>query len=213
MDLSEPYHKLKMNLEIISSPEDMHQIKTQINQLLREKVDGIELCYKKYRVPNNSFPLRIAVIDLECEPPKVCGVLLSNRIYQIYVLDEKHIPQLYQVMVKLLAIVSRFYLFCFSNHEIRFIHKILPHKLKKRDPHILSKLSITNVQKFTGEALISALYSIGEAPHEDPLLRNNNQINIHYQEGRYDLILAHNASCLLSTLKVVKLRYLKLNLI
>lgn len=100
-----------------------------------------------------------------------------------------------------------------QDDEIRFIQKIMPFKLKDTNTQVLSKLSITNIQKFNGEAFISALYSIGEKPHEDPLLRNNKQINLHYKEGHYDLILAHNKSCLLSTLKLAKMRYLKLNLI
>ena len=110
-------------------------------------------------------------------------------------------------------ILQELYLFCFSNHEIRFIQKILPHKINNLETTFLSRLTLTNIQKFNGEALISALYSIGENPHKDPLLRNNSQINIHFKEGHYDLILAHNKSCLHSTLKLVKLRYLKLNLI
>ena len=62
------------------------------------------------------------------------------------------------------------------------------------------------------EGLIPALFSIGEKPFDDPLLRDNKKVDFHFKEGHFDLILEHNKSCLLSTLKLLKMRYLKLNL-
>lgn len=64
-----------------------------------------------------------------------------------------------------------------------------------------------------GEGLIPALYSINQKSYDDPLLRDNKSVDLHYKEGHFELILEHNVSCLLSTLKIVKFRYLKLNLI
>jgi len=76
----------------------------------------------------------------------------------------------------------------------------------------LESLKIVNILLRTDEELVPALYSIGEKPYNDPLLRENKKLDIHFKEGHYNLILEHNKSCLLSTLILMKMRYLKLNL-
>jgi hypothetical protein len=74
-------------------------------------------------------------------------------------------------------------------------------------------LKIVNIQLRDFEGMIPALYSIGEEAVDDPLLRDNKKINLHFKKGHYNLILEHNKSCLLSTQKIVQKRYLKENLI
>ncbi|MFX0106425.1 MAG: hypothetical protein ACFE75_13195 [Candidatus Hodarchaeota archaeon] len=92
----------------------------------------------------------------------------------------------------------------------------MPHIVKKIQPKLptefLNNLIIINIQLRTDEGLVPALYSIGEEPYDDPLLRDNKTVDLHFQEGHYNLLLEHNKSCLLSTLKLVKTRYLKLKL-
>ncbi|MFX0181155.1 MAG: hypothetical protein ACFE78_13295 [Candidatus Hodarchaeota archaeon] len=76
----------------------------------------------------------------------------------------------------------------------------------------LGALKIVNIQLRADEGLIPALFSIGEKPFDDPLLRDNRKVDFHFKEGHYNLLLEHNKSCLLSTSKLLKMRYLKLNL-
>ncbi|MFX1585992.1 MAG: hypothetical protein ACFFDL_15705, partial [Promethearchaeota archaeon] len=139
-----------------------------------------------------------------------------NQIIQVYIKSEQIVPKFNRIIVKLLSLLGGLYLFCFSNHEIRFIKKILPNKVSKNQPNFsldfLGALKIVNIQLRTDEGLIPALFSIGEEPFDDPLLRDNKKVDFHFKEEHYDLILEHNKSCLLSTLKLLKMRYLRLNL-
>ena len=91
---------------------------------------------------------------------------------------------------------------------------MLPFKLKGvGDQGIFQTLNIVNVQRRDFEGLIPALYSLDEQSYHDPLLRDSKKIELHFKKGDYYLILEHNKSCLLSTLKIVQKRYLKLHLI
>ena len=216
MDVTKEWQTTWLNLEIFSNPSEMQRIASQMEQYLEKIQDSNYIFINSYQIRGNAFPLQMAVIDFECNPPKLCGILLLNRIYQIYIKSEQLTHKFNGILVKLLSILSKLYLFCFSNHEIRFIKKILPHTVKKMQPKVsaefLNNLKMINIQLRTDEGLVPALYSIGEEPYNDPLLRDNKIVDFHFQEGHYNLLLEHNKSCLLSTLKLVKTRYLKLNL-
>jgi len=206
----------ELNLELISNPSEMKSIESSLLKFIEIVQDNKQIFTKSHLIEGNSFPLRLAVIDFECDPPKIFGILVSNRIYQVFIKSEQLRPKINRIIVKLLSLFRSLYLFCFSNHEIRFIKKILPNKISKNQPKpstdFLKTLNIVNIQSRTDEGLIPALFSIGEKPFDDPLLRDNKKVDFHFKEGHYDLILEHNKSCLLSTLKLVKMRFLKLNL-
>jgi len=169
---------------------------------VKSKIEGI-FPYYKY-----------AIIDLEGDPPKLFGLIISNNVYQLIITDEKYIDQFYTAIWKILHVLLTYYLFTFSNHETRFFKKILPYKLRLADDeNFLKPLKIINVQKRDFEGLVPALYSLDETSYPDPLLRNSKKVELHFKQKNYYLILEHNKSCLLSTLKIVQKRYLKLHLI
>ena len=217
MDRNKPFGKIRVNFDILSNPSERRRKKMEIEALLKEVENNPYVSFRITPLSRNSFPLRIAVIDFECEPPKFLGILISNRIYQIYCISEAGSMKFYQMILKLLAIVKEWFLFSFSSHEARFILKILPYKVQKCETKpsttFLKNLNIINVQIREDEGLVPALYSIGQTTYNDPLLRNNTNVDLHYKEGHFNLILEHNKSCLLSTLKLVKFRFLKVNLI
>ena len=147
-------------------------------------------------------------------PPKLFGFIISNKMYQLMVTSEKDVDQLYLAIWRILHVLLDFYIFTFSNHETRFLKRILPYKLKvSKDENFLQQLKIINVQKRDFEGLVPALYSLDETSYPDPLLRDSKKIELHFKNKNYFLILEHNKSCLLSTLKIVQKRYLKLHLI
>ena len=198
----------------------------QINILkLKELINSIDLIItglrKDKKVKSRQFELKgefpsykYAIIDLEGDPPKFFGLVISNLVYQLFITDEKYLGQLYEAMWKILNKLIDFYLFTFSNTETRFFKKMLPFKLEEVDDRaIFQTLNILNVQRRDFEGLIPALYSLGEQSYHDPLLRDSKKIELHFKKGDYYLILEHNKSCLLSTLKIVQKRYLKLHFI
>lgn len=99
-------------------------------------------------------------------------------------------------------------------HDFVLYKRILPFRLKEaEDKTFFQFLKIVNIQKRDFEGLVPALYSLEESSYHDPLLRDSKKIELHFKNKNYYLILEHNKSCLLSTLKIVRKRYLKLNLI
>ena len=193
----------KQLTRVINSIDDIiSNLKGSKVKTTMSKLDGI-FPYYKY-----------CVIDLEGSPPKLFGLIISNKMYQLMVTSEKHVDQLYLVIWRILHVLLDYYLFTFSNHESRFLKRILPYKLKlSKDENFLQELKIINVQKRDFEGLVPALYSVGKKSYPDPLLRDSKNIELHFKNMNYFLILEHNKSCLLSTLKIVQKRYLKLNLI
>jgi len=194
--------------------------KTELQRVIRSiesiifTLDGTHVKSKKVKL-DGIFPYyKYVIIDLEGDPPKLFGLIISNILYQLIVTNEKYSDQLYTAMWKILHVLLEYYVFTFSNHETRFLKKILPFKLKLcEEKNLLKALKIINVQERDFEGLVPALYSMGEHVYNDPLLRDSKKVEFHFKQGNYYLILEHNKSCLLSTLKIVQKRYLKLNLI
>lgn len=168
------------------------------------------------RIKTNLPPLNFAVVDLECNPPKMIGLFFFNTLYQLMVEDKSKLVHFNAILSKVLKRFMLTVLFSFSTYEARFIQKILPFQLQKQLPdknfEFLTRLRVINLQRNSSESLVSALISIGEEPSDDPLLRENNNINEHYEQGHHELIMAHNKSCITSTLKIVKQRFLRTHL-
>lgn len=96
----------------------MHMIISQVEQYLQDIQDTPFIFLNSYQIQGNAFLLRLAVIDFECNPPKLCEILLSNRIYQVYIKSEQLALKFNRIVVQLLSILRNLYIFCFSNHEI-----------------------------------------------------------------------------------------------
>jgi len=207
------YGKEWMSFRIRTDQEELKSVIKSIESILTN-LKGSHVKSRKFKI-DGIFPYyKYAIIDLEGDPPKLFGLVISNLVYQLIITDEKHLRQLYEVIWKILHQLLDYYLFTFSNHETRFFKKILPFKLNVgKDENFFQVLKIVNVQKRDSEGLVPALYSLDEVSYHDPLLRNSKKVELHFRQGNYYLILEHNKSCLLSTLKIVQKRYLKLHLI
>ena len=185
-----------------------------INELVSTVKEGDVVKARQFELRGKFPAYKYAIIDLEGSPPKFFGLVISNQVYQLFVTKAKYLLDLYETIWKILNKLIDFYLFAFSNHEARFFKKILPYKLKEEnDKTFFQVLKIINVQKRDFEGLVPALYSLDERSYRDPLLRNSKNIELHFKNGDYYLIMEHNKSCLLSTLKIVQKRYLKLHLL
>jgi len=202
-----------MSFRLRMDRKELEKVIASIESII-SNLKGNQVNARKFKI-DGVFPYyKYAIIDLEGDPPKLFGFIISNKVYQLMITDEKYVEQLYQVIWKILYVLLDFYLFTFSNHETRFFRKILPFKLKvDKDDNFFQVLKIVNIQKRDFEGLVPALYSLDEKSYHDPLLRNSKKVELHFKQGNYYLILEHNKSCLLSTLKIVQKRYLKLHLI
>lgn len=206
--------KLWMNFSLQCEQKEIKKTVASIDSIISGAKEGNKVKTRRFALKGKFPPYRYAIIDLEGDAPKFFGLVLSNQIYQIFVTDESYLLDLYQVIWKILNELIDYYLFTFSNYETRFFKEIMPFKLKEvRDKTIFQTLRIVNVQKRDFEGLVPALYSLDESSYHDPLLRDSKKIDLHFKKKNYFLILEHNKSCLLSTLKIVRKRYLKLNLI
>jgi len=199
-----------LQIDIIKLKEVINSIDLLVSSLRKDK----EVKSRQFELKGEFPSYKYVIVDLEGDPPKFFGLVISNLVYQLFITDEKYLGQLYEVIWKILNMLIDFYLFTFSNTETRFFKRMLPFKLKGvKDQGIFRTLNIVNVQRRDFEGLIPALYSLEEQSYHDPLLRDSKKIELHFKKGDYYLILEHNKSCLLSTLKIVQKRYLKLHLI
>jgi hypothetical protein len=197
-----------------SDQKEVRSIVNAINEVVLKAKEGDRVKTRQFELKGKCPLYKYAIIDLEGEPPKFFGLLVSNQVYQLFVTKTKYLLDLYETVWQILNKLIDFYLFSFSNYEARFFKKILPFKLKEvNDKTFFQVLKIVNVQKRTFEGLVPALYSLNERSYHDPLLRNSKNIEVHFKNRDYYLIMEHNKSCLLSTLKIVQKRYLKFHLI
>ena len=208
------YGALRLNFGLQCDQKELNAIVNAINAVVSRVKEREAVKTRQFELKGKFPPYKYAVIDLEGDPPKFFGLVVSNQVYQIFVTKTKHLLDLYEIIWKILNLLIDFYLFAFSNHESRFFKRILPFKVKEgKDKTIFQVLKIVNVQKRDFEGLVPALYSLNESSYYDPLLRNSKDIELHFKNGDYYLIMEHNKSCLLSTLKIVQKRYLKLHLL
>ena len=206
--------RLWMNFRLQGDLKEIKRAVSSIDSIVSRAKEGKKVKARQFKLKEKLPPYKYAIIDLEGDAPKLFGLVISNQMYQIFVTDENYLLNLYKVIWKILNELIDFYLFTFSNYETRFLKEILPFKLKEAgDKTFFQLLKIVNVQKRDFEGLIPALYSLNESSYRDPLLRDSKKIELHFKKKNYYLILEHNKSCLLSTLKIVRKRYLKLNLI
>jgi len=206
--------RLWMNFRLQCDLKEIEKAVASIDSIVSSAKESKKVKTRQFELKEKFPPYKYAIIDLEGDAPKLFGLVVSNQAYQIFVTDENYLLNLYDVIRKILNELIDFYLFTFSNYETRFFKEILPFKLKEvRDKTLFRVLQIVNVQKRDFEGLVPALYSLEESVYNDPLLRDSKKIELHFKKRNYYLILEHNKSCLLSTLKIVRKRYLKLNLI
>jgi len=206
--------KLWMNFSLQGDLKAIDKAVSSVESIVSSAKEGRKVKARQFELKERFPPYKCAIIDLEGDAPKLFGIVISNRVYQIFVTDENYLLDLYEVIWKILNELIDFYLFTFSNYEARFFKRILPYKLKETgDKTLFQTLRLVNVQKRDFEGLVPALYSLDESSYHDPLLRDSKKIELHFKKKNYFLILEHNKSCLLSTLKIVRKRYLKLNLI
>jgi len=199
-----------LHMDIIKLKEVINSIDLLVSSLRKDR----DVKSRHFELKGEFPSYKYAIVDLEGDPPKFFGLVISNLVYQLFITDVKYLGQLYEVIWKILNTLIDFYLFTFSNTETRFFKRMLPFKLKGVDDQgIFQTLNLVNVQRRDFEGLIPALYSLDEQSYHDPLLRDSKKIELHFKKGDYYLILEHNKSCLLSTLKIVQKRYLKLHLI
>lgn len=214
MNIVKDFNKMRLNLEIFTNIEDLREKTNSLNALINQEKNRNNIFCRKIKVSERAFLMNFVIIDMECDPPKFFGILLFNQIFQIYVKTSENLSQLYTLILKILELLRNYYMFSFSNYEWRFINQILPYKVNSdSDAKFIETLKIVNIQKTRSEGLVSALYSLDECSYHDPLLRDSKKVELHFKRGNYYHILEHNKSCLLSTLKIVQKRYLKLNLI
>lgn len=206
--------RLWMNFRLQGDLKEIRETVSSIDSIVSSAKEGKKVKTRQIELKEKFPPYKYAIIDLEGDAPKLFGLVISNQLYQIFVADENYLVNLYEVIWKILNELIDFYLFTFSNYETRFLKEILPFKLKEAgDKAFFQILKIVNVQKRDYEGLVPALYSLNESFYRDPLLRDSKKIELHFKKKNYYLILEHNKSCLLSTLKIVRKRYLRLNLI
>ena len=208
------YGGLRLNLGLRCDPKIIKAVVNAVNDIVSRVKEGDAVKTRRFELKGRFPPYKYVIIDLEGDPPRFIGLVISNQVFQIFVTKTKKLLELYDTIWKILNVLIEFYLFTFSNYESRFFKRILPFKLKEaNDKAIFKVLKIVNIQNRDFEGLVPALYSLNERSYRDPLLRNSRNVELHFKNGDYYLIMEHNKSCLLSTLKIVQKRYLKQHLL
>jgi len=203
-----------MQFDLCCDLKKIKKVISSINLIVSSVKENNKVKTRHFALKQKVQPQKWAIVDLEGVPPKFIGFVISNQVYQIFITNEKYLGEFYKVIWRILNELIEFYLFTFSNHETRFLKRILPFKIEEpRDLSIFQALKIINVQERDFEGLVPALYSLDQKPYKDTLLRNSKNVEYHFKNGDFYLIMEHNKSCLLSTLKIVQKRYLKLHLI
>jgi len=125
------YGALWMNFGLRSSQKEVKMVVTAINGIVSRAKEGDAIKARQFELKGKFPPYKYVIIDLEGDPPKFFGLVVSNQVYQIFVTKAKYLLKLYETIWKILNKLVDFYLFTFSNHEARFFKRILPFKLKE----------------------------------------------------------------------------------
>ena len=165
--------------------------------------------------------MKYAILDFEFDYPKFLGILIHNRIYQFYIQnnDKPHKESFFYTIYTILSLLREFYLFAFSNYESLYINNTLRYEIMRVYPNedfsFFDSLQLINLQfkNRNYEALVAAVISLGIEPYYDPILRDTKKMEFFFKEKRFDLILAHNISCLINTFYVLFFRFFKETLV
>lgn len=152
------YGAFGLHLGLRSDQKKIKTLVNAINEIVSNAKEGDTVKTRQFELKGKFPPYKYAIIDLEGDPPKFFGLVVSNQVFQIFVTKTKYLLDLYETVWKILNLLIDFYLFTFSNHESRFFKKILPFKLKEaNDKTFFQVLKIVNVQKRNFEGLVPAL--------------------------------------------------------
>ena len=209
---------MKLNIEICCSPivvEDKIRELKQFTQELKNSHKGIKVkISESYRFLGPSI-LKLCVIDLECQYPKVVGLLIGDRVFQFYIRNIKHQYEFMFIFAEVLLILKDFYFFFWSDWEENVIKSLSTSIKQQRGlaEHFLDNLNLFNIQQLSYESLVSGLLKIGEKVPEELLLRNARRSDDLFRMGYIDAILEHNYNCCVACYLVLKKRWLRLNLL
>lgn len=137
-----------MNFRFRSDQKEVKAVVDAINEVVSRAKEGDKVKTRQFELKGKFPPYKYAIIDLGGDPPKFFGLVISNRVFQLFVSKSNYLLDLYETVWKILNRLIDFYLFTFSSHETRFFKKILPFKLKEsKDKTFFQVLKIVNVQK------------------------------------------------------------------
>ncbi len=215
---SEEFKLMKMNLEIHCKKFEIREWTKKFHKMLKKLIKKtkpiIQLNVTKIREKNNN--LKHCIIDFECTEPKILGLLLRNKLYQIYLIKPEYQLYFHEAVLSVLFKLKDFYFFSWGNWERRVILSMRS-KLKDikntKNLHFIDDLNLFNLQERNYESLEAALFSIGRKPPKELFFRDARFIDHAYNEGYLEPILEHNSNCLISALIMLKYRWLKKNLV
>lgn len=215
---NQEFLKLKMNCDIITDPKSLTQIIDRLEAFLvslsQEACIGVCITAFDMKVP----AMKYSILDFECDYPKVLGLCISNKIYQVYMTEKIKVvrTRFFKIIYSVLSILRDFYIVTFSNYESSFIYNTLYYELQIDDPKLdlsfFERLQLINVQHRTYEALVAAVLSLSIEPYPDPILRDTKKMEVFFEDKQFDLILNHNISCLINSLYVLFFRFFRKNL-
>ena len=122
---------LKMNFGLRCNQKEINAIVSDVDKIVSRVKEDDTVKTRQFELKGKFPPYKYAIIDLEGEPPKFFGLVISNQVYQIFVTKTKYLLDLYDTVWKILNKLIDFYLFTFSNHEARFFKRIITFNLKE----------------------------------------------------------------------------------
>lgn len=210
--------KFLLNLNIYrekAAGDDL--LKNLVKHVKSMERDSNQIIQTRIRqMPTDWFtPLNFAIIDYECYPAKLFGVLFQGKIVQFWIEkeDETFLRQFNEQVLCLVELFQRTYLVVFSINEQQYLEILAREFGKSHDTRFVNELKFINIQTHSQESLVQALYSVGRNMLPDPLLRNSHHVDTLFEMGRFDLIAQHNENCLKSTRIVFTERFLKKSLL
>lgn len=154
--------------------------------------------------PYKPLPYQVIIIDFEGSPIILVGLMINDIILTYYIEDYQHLNEFHVLILELLSIARDVPFFCFSAYEQQEILKIYTSlseqgfDLSKYD--FIKSFPIINLQKDKFESITEAVFSTDSEVRftGDPLFRNIKVIDKLFITKRFEELIIHNRTCLLS---------------
>jgi hypothetical protein len=205
-----------MNMDIYGERYEIEEVLNRLDGILEQVKLSTTVHSKKLEISKNSLPMKYFILDLEGYFPKLAGFLISDFIYQFYIEEKEYQLDLYKVIYSIIKLLKDFFIITFSPWERRFMiilkNELMSQFSSQKELEFIDSLKIVDIQKRYFESLSAGVFSLDDKLTPDPVLRISDNVDLLFENRYLDVICEHNRSCLLSTLKLLKKRYFKLNL-
>ncbi|MBA7552003.1 hypothetical protein ES705_44554 [subsurface metagenome] len=117
MEKYNEFLKLRMNFDLFTNKNEISRSLSLLDQKLDPIKNSNVLFYRKETFSRKTPQLKYVILDFECNPIKVMGILIAGHIFKLYIKNQLYQIRFFQLILEILSILKDFYIFSFSNHE------------------------------------------------------------------------------------------------